>query len=117
MDSPFFIDACLLSLLVAFLFGNDTQEFNIEHQRGVGRDVVVAAFAVGHVGGQQKDGLVTDVHLAEGYFPAGDHLMGAEGESEGLATFNGTVEYGAVQQFASVVVLSCLENWRSCPSL
>ena len=73
----------------------------MEDECGVGRDVGVAAFAVGEGGGDGELPFGAGVHELEGFGPAFDDAADAEGG--GCAAFVGTVKLGAVYEGAAVV--------------
>ncbi len=67
---------------------------------GMGR---LAVGAVGELIGDEEAALAADVHAVEAGVPAGDDLVLAVGEGEGLAAVDGGVELGAVGEVAGVV--------------
>ena len=69
----------------------------------VGEDEVVPTLAVGFGGGDVDGLLLPHLHIADRGIEAGDHLMGAAGERDGLTSVVGAVELGTVIQRAAVV--------------
>src|ERR1051325_11246501 len=69
------------------------QQFDIEHQRGVGRDDAAgAAGAIAELGRDDQGALAADLHAGHALVPALDHLMRAEWERKRLAAVEGAVE-------------------------
>ncbi len=80
------------------------EEFDLEGQRGVGRNHVAAtAFTVSDVRRAGEQGLAAFTHFGDAFGPARNHAV--EREGGGLAALVRAVEFGAVGQGATVMHL------------
>src|SRR5438046_9916103 len=69
------------------------QQFDIEHQRSVGRnDAATAAGAVAERGRNDQGALAADFHGGDALVPAGDHLALPDWKLERLLAIDGGVE-------------------------
>src|SRR5580704_7807067 len=69
------------------------EQFDVEDQRGVGRDDAAgAARPVAELGRDDQGALAADLHAGDALVPAGDDLMPAERELERLAAVERAVE-------------------------
>src|ERR1700682_360487 len=84
------------------------EELDVENQGGIRRDRPGgAARAIAELGRDRQCTRAADLHAGDPLVPAGDYLLGAEGELEGLAAVDRAVELLAlgaiVRQPAGVV--------------
>ena len=78
-------------------------KLDIEDQLGLGRDGVAACGSVGELIGNEEATLAANAHAVKTGVPAGDDLVAAVGDRDGLAAVDGGVELGAVYEVAGVV--------------
>src|SRR4051794_20285177 len=82
----------------------DVEQFDLELERGVGRDHAAgAAGAVTQVGRNRQGAFAADLHAGYAFVPAFNHLPTTERERKRLIAIPRAVELGAVRQPARVV--------------
>src|SRR5882757_6257349 len=73
------------------------QQFDVEHQRRIGRDGAAgAARAIAQRGRYDQRALAADLHGGDAFVPARDHPLLSDRKLERLVAIHGTVEFLAL---------------------